>query len=212
MVAALEVTLFPAESVTMQRTCMPFQVALAVAVVEAVVLPFQLLHEEAPAFLYCHWYFSPEPVALTVKVALLPAATVTFCGWVAMESTLTVTDGKHTDGDSAGIERLAAAIGDLAVELNSVPCVVRRDSLGGTNAIVPWAECGLTLLLIIPLVLERIASCLDGKCQRLARDDALALGLLCDDNTGSNRDGCSVGIDRIARAVSDDAAHLHAVP
>ena len=54
MVAGFEMTLLPAPSVTMQRTCMPFHVALAVAVVEAVVLPFQSLHAEAPFFLYCH--------------------------------------------------------------------------------------------------------------------------------------------------------------
>ena len=95
-VAALELTLLPAPSVTTQRTCMPFHVALAVAVVEAVVLPFQLLHAVAPFFLYCHWYLSPVPVALTVKVALLPAATVTSFGWVAMESTLTVTVSEST--------------------------------------------------------------------------------------------------------------------
>ena len=91
MVAALEVTLFPAESVTMQRTCIPCHVALAVAVVEAVVRPFQLLHEAAPDFLYCHWYFNPLPVALTLKVALLPTATVILPGWVVMERTLIVT-------------------------------------------------------------------------------------------------------------------------
>ena len=90
-VAALEVTLLPAPSVTMQRTCMPFQESLAVAVVEAVVLVPQLLHADAPDFLYCHWYFSPLPVATTLKVALLPAATVTLPGCVVMESTLTVT-------------------------------------------------------------------------------------------------------------------------
>ncbi len=80
----------PALSVTTQRTCIPCHVLLAVAVVEAVVLPFQLLHAVAPDFLYCHWYLSPLPVALTVKVAFFPAATVTSFGWVAMERTLTV--------------------------------------------------------------------------------------------------------------------------
>ena len=70
---------------------MPFHELLAVAVVEAVVLELQLLHADAPDFLYCHWYFSPLPVAATLKVASLPAATVTLCGWVVMESTLTVT-------------------------------------------------------------------------------------------------------------------------
>ena len=91
MLAASEVTVFPAESVTMQRTCISCHVALAVAVVEAVVRPFQLLQEAAPDFLYCHWYLSPLPVAFTVKVALLSAATVTLSGWVVMESTLMVT-------------------------------------------------------------------------------------------------------------------------
>ena len=95
--AALEITLLPAESVTMQRTCIPFQEEFAVAVVEAVVLPFQLLHEAAPVFLYCHWYFRPIPLALTEKVTLLPADVVTFAGWEVMASTsesvtLTVLD------------------------------------------------------------------------------------------------------------------------
>ena len=81
----------PALSVTTQRTCIPCHVALAVAVVEAAVRPFQLLHAVAPTFLYCHWYLSPLPVALTVKVALLPTATVTLAGWVAIDRILTVT-------------------------------------------------------------------------------------------------------------------------
>ena len=54
IVSASDVTVLPAESVTTQRTCIPCHVALAVAVVEAVVLPFQLLHAVAPDFLYCH--------------------------------------------------------------------------------------------------------------------------------------------------------------
>ena len=91
IVSASDVTVLPAESVTTQRTCIPCHVALAVAVVDGVVLAPQLLHEAAPDFLYCHWYCKPLPVALTVKVALLPAATGTLPGWVVMESTLTVT-------------------------------------------------------------------------------------------------------------------------
>ena len=55
MVTALEVTLFPAPSVTMQRTCILFQVALAVAVVDAVVCPFHLVHAVCPFFLKYHW-------------------------------------------------------------------------------------------------------------------------------------------------------------
>ena len=88
---ALYVMVFPLLSVTVQQTFIPSQVALAVAVVDGVVLAPQLLHEAAPDFLYCHWYCKPLPVALTVKVALLPAATGTLPGWVVMESTLTVT-------------------------------------------------------------------------------------------------------------------------
>ena len=51
MVAALEVTVLPVLSLTTQRTCIPFHVALAVAVVEAVVLAPHLLQSEVPAFL-----------------------------------------------------------------------------------------------------------------------------------------------------------------
>ena len=73
-----EYTLLPVASVTRQRTCISSHELFAVAVVEAVVLPFHNVHEP-PAFLKYHWYFKPVPVALTVKVVFLPAETTTFC-------------------------------------------------------------------------------------------------------------------------------------
>lgn len=83
---ALYVMVFPLLSVTVQRTSIPSQVALAVAVVEAVVRPFQLLHEVAPDFLYFLWYFRPELRALTVKVTFSPAFAITAFGCVVILS------------------------------------------------------------------------------------------------------------------------------
>ena len=49
--AALELTLLPLLSMTAQRTCMPFHVSFDTPEVVAVVCPFHMIHEEAPAFL-----------------------------------------------------------------------------------------------------------------------------------------------------------------
>lgn len=47
----LEVTFVPTASVTMQRTCIPFQVELAVEKKDEAVRPFHAVHEVAPLFL-----------------------------------------------------------------------------------------------------------------------------------------------------------------
>ena len=42
---------------------------------------FTLVQPSAPGLRYHHWYFRPVPVAVTLKVAVLPGATDTSEGW-----------------------------------------------------------------------------------------------------------------------------------
>ena len=41
---------------------------------------------------------------------------------------------------SGGIDRIACAVGDLAVDLNAVPCGVGSDCLGASDTSLPLAE------------------------------------------------------------------------
>src|SRR5262249_56573131 len=47
------------------------------------VLPAPTLTQEEPTS-FCHWYFSPSPVAVTLNLAGWPAVTVRLVGWVVM--------------------------------------------------------------------------------------------------------------------------------
>ena len=56
------------------------------------------------------------------------------------------------DFDRIGINRVAEAVGDLAIELNAVPRGVGGTGFGGVCASAPFAERSLSRLLVIPLV------------------------------------------------------------
>src|ERR1700730_3917185 len=43
-----------------------------------------LLKVPAPGAMDCHWYVRPAPTAVTVKVAVCPTKTCTFCGCCVM--------------------------------------------------------------------------------------------------------------------------------
>ena len=52
---------------------MPFRAAVTVTDRVLVLAPARVVSTHSPAlFLYCHWYFSPVPVAFTVNLAVVP--------------------------------------------------------------------------------------------------------------------------------------------
>ena len=46
----------------------------------------------------------------------------------------------HLDGDGLGVDGIAVAVSDLAIELNAVPCGVRGGCLGAADSALPLAE------------------------------------------------------------------------
>ena len=71
-VAVLDSTFLPFLSVTTQRTCIPFQLSVAVAVAVRAVNSFHTVQLEAPDFLVYHLYFSPVPTTFMTNVSLSP--------------------------------------------------------------------------------------------------------------------------------------------
>ena len=85
-VAGLLVTL-PAALEAMQRYFRPLKPALAVKVMVSVLQPALVLSCQVtpPSVLYCHWYWSPSPLASRVSVTLFPAWTLTSFGCVVID-------------------------------------------------------------------------------------------------------------------------------
>ena len=70
-------------------------------------------------------------------------------------------DGKHADAHDRGIHPVARAVRHAAIELNAVPCDIRRDGFAGVRPAVPYVPRCLSLLFVIPLVGKTAAACFD---------------------------------------------------
>ena len=90
--AAVEVAL-PFELVAVQRNCAPLSAGYAVVKEydEDVLAPGAFVHV-VPSGLRCHWYERPPPDATTVNVAVWPALTVVFEGFVVIVGAVVVID------------------------------------------------------------------------------------------------------------------------
>jgi len=55
-----------------------------------------------PSVLNCHWYVKPAPVAITLKLVLLPAPTVESDGWLVMAGAM-FTDNVAAEEVALGV-------------------------------------------------------------------------------------------------------------